>query len=168
MRDHRCVAIHELAAPTSPPAASSPAASPPAASPSSRVRLPKRHELRGSEGPYALSFLDDRRLIGDDSSFELILWDTVTGERLAATHSIGWHGHVAIGDRLFLGGCFTTQRRFLGAHRLPSLASDGTFDDGAPASAARIRCEVIAASPSGRWLDAARARPARPPPRASR
>lgn len=116
-----------------------------------RRTLRRRCVLRGSEGPYMLTFLDERRLVADDSSFELVLWDTATGERLAAAPSVGWHAHVPIAGntRLLVAGCIMKPGRMIGSHALPSLAEDGLFS--APV-AARARSESIAVSPSQRLV----------------
>lgn len=117
-------------------------------------RAPRhRRQLRGMEGPNAMTFLDDDHLVADDSSFALVVWNVHTGERVAAGGSVGWHGHAlaAAPARVLLGGCLGTSR-MIGAHRLPSLAPAGCFVSAEPAAGARIRCEAIDVSPDGRWV----------------
>ncbi|MEZ4361486.1 MAG: hypothetical protein R3B48_14965 [Kofleriaceae bacterium] len=113
-------------------------------------RPPRRHKLEGCEGPYAISFLDAERVVADDSSRELVLWSAVTGERLAAAASIGWHGHAVTpgAERLLIGGCLPGPP-MIGAHALPSLEPDGCFVAAERGDGARVRTEVIARSPSG-------------------
>lgn len=114
----------------------------------------RRFKLAGSEGPYQITFLDDVRLIADDSSRELVLWDTASGRRLAAAASIGWRAHAvaAGGTRLLVAGCLMSPGRMLGSHALPSLAMDGCFAHLAPGESARARSEAIDLSPSQRRI----------------
>lgn len=113
--------------------------------------LRRRAVLSGCEGPYALTFLDERRLVADDSSFEMVLWDTASGQRLAAAPSVGWHAHAAIAGntRLLVAGCAMTPGRMIGAHALPSLAHDGVF---AAPQLQRARSEALDVSPAERLV----------------
>lgn len=112
-------------------------------------RPPLLHRLVGFEGPYSITFLDDEHVLVDDSSRALVLWSAATGERLASSSSIGWHGRaVAPGAaRLLIGGCLPGPS-MLGAHALPSLELEGCFV-AAERGEARVRTEVVAISPSG-------------------
>lgn len=117
-----------------------------------RPRL--RFTLSGCEGPYQITFLDEVRLLADDSSRELVLWDTASGQRISAAPSIGWHAHVvaAGGTRLIVAGCLMNPGRMLGTHALPSLAMDGCFAHRAEGETARARSEAIDLSPSQQWI----------------
>lgn len=136
VRRHREIAIHDLHAWHAGP------------------RPPLRHMLFGTEGPYTITFLDDTHLVADDSSYELVLWNAVTGQRVSTSHAVGWHGHVVSrrSPRLFLGGCIMTPGRMIGTHALPSLEMDGCFVHGGGPESVRIRSEVIALSPSEQLL----------------
>jgi WD domain, G-beta repeat len=139
VRDHRCIAVYELPVGPQKPQGKRP---------------PKLHELRGAEGPYAITFLDEQHLVADDASLEMVVWNAATGERVASAPAIGWRDHAVArrSGRLLIAGSSSVAGRAVGVHALPSLEMLGTFRYGGVAARGGGCTEAIDVSPEEGWV----------------
>ncbi len=145
VREHRRIAVYDLEHCRAKPRGSR--------APRWGRRPQKLHELRGAEGPHAITFVDESLLVADDSSLEMAVWNAATGAKVADSPSIGWSDHAVArrAQRLVVPGNSSMMGRAVGVHSLPSLEILGTFAHGGRAPGGG-RTQAVDVSPEERWV----------------